>query len=297
MRHQANSLDEVYEILRAYKEPVAVIDYISGEMGYEILTAQFFGGNFYDTHKENLRVVALAWMGQCAIFDNVSHDQIELVNVERSMSGNRKHQGSRRLAWLEHSGHSLREIPNVAIYMPPMAPSEKMLIAKYSVNQEQLLRLVVDRLQRTRDVVIPLGDRLVRGDYVAIFDRNDKHQAGRNTKLLQVERLCGIAEEYGLKVVVVSGFNPRDFGPSVVRFTPRHRDLDLLCNIAHHCTFFAGPVSGATTTAAIFGCNLFALGRWWNREPLISALVTSRGFSYLGALHTDHVRRFLDARA
>ncbi|MEL6908874.1 MAG: hypothetical protein AAFR62_20995 [Cyanobacteria bacterium J06629_2] len=58
-QYTAKTLSEVYEIIESIPGSKAIIDFISGEMGNEVLLSQSLGGIFYDRHQQQNRVIAL----------------------------------------------------------------------------------------------------------------------------------------------------------------------------------------------------------------------------------------------
>lgn len=281
VRLEAKNLHELYGILEEMPKPIAVIDFISGEMGYELLMAQVLGGLFYDFYRNVAKVIALCWIGGSLLYSNVSDIQIELVDVEKSIRGNRKHQAVRRLEWLKSQSHSIQNIDGIIAHFPPTCPSQKLFKRIYGLSQDELIQLWVDRIAETRPV---FNSEVLKIEtpYIVVFDRNDVHQPERNTKLWQIALLHQMTQKHGLDLVLISGFNPRP-APSEMRFSLVHRDLDLLCNLTQRAVFFAGPPSGMTTTAIMFGCNFLSLGHFYgDRDKTATKIIGLCGFQHLG---------------
>ena len=307
MIYEADSLDKIYGILAAMDKPIAVFDFLSGELGYEFLTAQVFGGEFFDAHRDNARVVALCWKGMPVAYQHVSHDQIEFIDIKASIKGNRKHQGGRRYRWLAQQKHGtkVRGINGVVAYHLSLNPSEKALIQRYKINQTELFRKMVNRLidKQITFESFP-GWRAILTPYILVFDRTDKHQSDRNTRWWQLETLKKVADRYDCTLAIRSGFQPRrKFPKGILHYGPEDRQLGLMCNLVRHALFFAGPVSGLTTTGVAFGCNFLSLGtrKIKQHDELMVRVIEERGFEYLGLMNErgkvpERIEEFLNER-
>lgn len=289
MRLAAENLEEIYDLLRKLPKPVAVFDFTAGELGSELWGAQYLGKLFYEKWCDEASVVALCWKGCCLIYENVSDIQIELLAKEDSVRGNLTHDcGRSRFRWLKEMGHQTRinEIPGIVGYSPPIDVRTKRLFHDFGVGQTQILEKLIEWYTETQYVFKPLGERLIEGDYIGLFSRNEPDGHWRNTKQWQIELFYSWARRYGLRLVVVADLWPRDLPTDVVHIRPEHRDLDLICNVVHYSRFYATPASGAGELAAVFGCNFVSLGQWPVKGDLhlLGQLVESRGFRYFGVL-------------
>lgn len=300
MRYEAANLDEIYSILADMPGPLAVLDFMTGELGYEVLATQCFGGHFYKKWRKRSRVVALCWKGCCLIHENVSDDQIELTSAEDSMQGNRAHDcGRSRLKWLREAGHEsyIRGIAGVIGYSPPTHARNKRLYRRYGMDQVAIFQKLAKQYGETQYVFQPPEKRLIEENYIVAFCRNLPTGSHRNTEPWQLELFRQWANRYGLRLAIIADLWPREFPADVIHIKPAHRDLDLICNVVHHSLLYGGPASGASELAAIFGCNLVAFGRWpRGDEGLVGQFVTNRGFRYFGILRTknDDVARRIE---
>lgn len=309
MRYRATNLNEIYQAIREMGDSIALIDFIFGELGYELVVAQTLAREFYNVHKAEARVVALAWRGCPIILSNVSHDQIELMDIARSTRGNRRHKGAGdRYAWLQSVGHvdEISNLPNVIAHSPPLPAMDKQLQMRFGKIHTHLLEEMAELLVGEKHIFEPPDERLIREPYITVFDRNDKHYAVYNTQMWQIRSLHKIAAQYDIKLAVLSGYNPQKMPEDVLHFVWRYRDLDLLCNLVHNSLFFAGGAISATETAAAFGCNLLYLNPFPKRGiegKHICRMAEGRGFRCLGILHGEsksdaisNMTNFLDSQ-
>lgn len=297
MRYQASTHEEIYNVLRSLPGPLAVLDFFCGELGWELFVSQALGGRFYDENKNGARVVALCWKGCAILYENISDDQIEFADVKASMSGNKRHDGVRRVRKLKYD----RMPGNVIACLGPVICAPDAVFRYHKMAAEELLAQTANRLARTQYVFDSPGDRVIEEPYIALFDRNEKHRPGRNTRMWQIKLFHRLAQECGLRLAVISGFYPRRPPGGAIWLKMRHRDLDLLCNVARHSLLWGGPVSGGGEAGLLFGCHAVAFGRWVDRQaPFIRRLVTDRGFRWFGTLDNPtgdvalEVRKYLE---
>lgn len=286
MRYYAKDLQTIYRILETYPGPVAVLDFFCGEVGCEIRAAQSLGGQFYDQYRDTIRVVALCWQGASLLYTNLSDDQIEFTDKKRSRSGNKRHDGGRKIRWLNQMGHGdhIKRIKNVVAYQAPQDVAEKVVERMHGLGSDKQWVLGQERLTRTGFVFSVGGKRLIQNPYIALFDRNEKHQPERNTRRWQINLFHKWAREFGLRLAIISDFYPRSQPDNVIRFT-FNRDFDLLCNITQHSILYAAPASGAGDAGMTFGCNFVGLCAWSRRtKDIMPSVVRGRGFQHFGIL-------------
>ena len=314
-RFYLRTLPEIHKLLAllACKQPVAVFDFFSAEMGYEVLGVQALCGKFRDEHPEHM-VVALCWKGSSILYSNVSDIQIELDQARVSMQGNTKHTGIPRYAWLERRGHYriVRSIEGVTAHIGPSywaggSPTARRLqghiardyLAPLDTNRLGFIWATLKRLTDSQHIFKAETGRNLPHPYIAIFDRNEIHRKHRNTQEWQVMMLWNEAQRYGLNLVVVAGLYPREWPEGIAQLHPQHRDLDLLCDVVSNSLFYAAPTCGAAEAGLLFGCNFLALGEAkYGHEELVQ-FATVREFAYLGLLDVPEkislVEKFLDA--
>ena len=306
MRYVAHALEEVHDILASFDGPIAIADFFAGEIGTEVLCyAQTLIYNFYHAHKDHAHVVALCWRGCSLLYSNVSHSQIEFSNTEVSLLGNVGHSGEEKYQWLLENGHveKVAAMDNVVERFGPCywkghaVDHLQGLVPRHHEYVETLggraktspkAKFMADQLVETgavfRSPLLPVQSR-----YIAIFDRNEKLEPHRNTKLWQIELFHEWAQELGIKLVVMAGLYSRSGLPDdIIHLTPVHRDMDLLCSVMQNALIYAAPESGAGDLAALFGCNYVSLMEWsrgrkWFGEELLRGL-RERGFHYFGVL-------------
>ena len=201
MRYSAESLSQIYDILEEMPKPLAVLDFMCGELGWELFVAQALGGRFFDRNKGKSRVVALCWLGGSVLYENVSDDQIEFVDIKKSMKGNRRHDAGGKIRWLREIGHVSR-IQEIGIFahLGPTDVSAKGMYRVHGWQDKDVFRNVARRLARTRFVFRSSAPRLIEKPYIAIFDRNDRHHSRRNTKLWQINLFHRWAQKYNLEL-------------------------------------------------------------------------------------------------
>lgn len=309
MRHKSADLEKIYRILRKLDKPIALFDFLSGEMGYEALCAQAICGRFADDVGRAAPVVALAWAGCALWYENVSPHQVILDDVEQSMHGNLRHRGEPRWAWLTIKDHRERigEIEGIIKHVGPsywggghvdderlagfirphfLTPAEGL-----KTNREGIIKSAANRLEKTGYIFQPPGERLVAEPYIALFDRNEQRTLERNTKKWHIKWLQRVAKACGVRLVVVSGLHPRTLPDDVIHFRPQGRDIDLLCNVVRHALFFASPPCGAAEVAAVLGCDFLALGHLGVGHDDLVRMVTGRGFRFLGVMEGKRDKR------
>lgn len=285
MRHHAKDLQTIYRILEAYPKPLAVLDFFCGEVGCESRAAQSLGGQFYDKHHGEAHVVALCWQGASLLYTNLSDDQIEFTDKKRSRSGDKRHDGGRKIHWLTKMGHkgSMKKT-NIVVRQAPQDVSEKAMIRMHKLDVVKQWTQAEERLTRTGFVFSAGGRRLIQDPYIALFDRNERHQPERNTRRWQIDLFHKWAREFGFRLVVISDFYPRSQPDNVIRLT-FNRDLDLLCNITRHSVLYAAPASGAADAGLVFGCDFVLMSpRPKKLRNVLPKLITGRGFQHFGLL-------------
>ncbi|MEM9450938.1 MAG: hypothetical protein AAGA75_20730 [Cyanobacteria bacterium P01_E01_bin.6] len=270
----AQTLPQVYEIISAIDGPKAIIDFISGELGNEVLISQSLGGKFYDHHHQRMRVIALTWQGCDILYRNISHEQIELINDEITpeWNKNRYTTGENRFNWLmrQHHGRKLMELPDIRARLGPLWCSCGLTLGGYSGRRNYFAKLgfekqysrywylAINRLGRTQPI-FDAGARLVAEPYISIFDRHDRHNPKRNTQPWHLDLFKQWADELSIKLVVISDFYPRSLPADMIRFQSPHRDMTMIANIVTHSLLHAAPASGAAELALVFGCHFVQL--------------------------------------
>lgn len=291
MRIKANTLSEIYDAIGGLGGQVAVFDFVCGELGYEVLMTQAIGGQFYDKHRRDHTVVALCWKGCPVLASTVSHVQIELDDVDVSTMGNESHTGYPRFLWLRDKGHwkKIESLSNVAAHEGPIhwlgGNGGAAGMTNFEANDVSIRGIATDYVVRQAPVradELPLVD----GDYMLLFDRNEAHRSFRNTGIEYIEYFAEVLDDVGGKLVVMSGFYPRQILPkSVIRFYMEYRDMDMLCNLVSSCAQFLSPYSGVGEAALFMGCNLVLIGgppgekqdRHWR---IVSRMAEDRGFGF-----------------
>ncbi|MEQ8542291.1 MAG: hypothetical protein RIB93_33160 [Coleofasciculus sp. D1-CHI-01] len=307
----AHTLAEIYEITAGIDEPKAIIDFISGEMGNEVLLSQSLGGKFYDKHHNYCRVIALTWEGCGILYSNISHDQIELVSpkIKADWNKNRFTTGENRFNWLTRNDHdrALPKLPNIKARLGPYWVSCGMTLGGYSNGyyfaklkfQKKYGRywhLAVNRLARTQPT-FDVGSPLVEGHYISLFDRHDRHNPQRNTQPWHIQLFKNWANKLGIKFVVISDFYPRKLPENTIRFQSPHRDLKTIANVANYSLLHAAPASGSAEVALVFGCHFVQLcdcsvAGFDLYNPLIFARMSRvRGYEHFGVFNAE--RRWL----
>ena len=271
--YKAHSLSQIYDIIIAIDGSKAIIDFISGELGNEVLISQSLGGKFYDRHHDQRCVIALTWKGCGILYSNVSHHQIELVNddIRSEWNKNRYTTGENRFNWLmrQQHGRKLAQLPNIDARLGPFWLSCGQTLGGYSQGgyfakiefQRQYgryWRLAIDRLGRTRPT-FDVGPPLVSQPYISVFDRHDRHDPRRNTQPWHLRLFKSWADQLSLKLVVISDFYPRPLPEDVIRFQFPHRDMKAIANIVTHSLLHGAPASGAAEIALVFGCHFVQL--------------------------------------
>ena len=306
-QYTAKTLSEVYEIIEAISGSKAIIDFISGEMGNEVLLSQSLGGVFYDRHQQHNRVIALTWKGCSLLYDNVSHDQIELVSddINAEWNKNRYTTGEQRFNWLLRQQHRSRllALSNIRFRLGAFWISCGVTIGGYSregyfakggFNQQygRYWRIATNRLGKTQPV-FNTGSPLVEGAYLSLFDRHERHDPKRNTQLWQIRLFHSWAKQLGIKLVVISGLYPRKLPQDIIRIHSPHRDMTAIANIVQNSLLHGAPASGAGELACVFGCNFVQLGdnsslgsHLYN--PLIFApILRVRGYKHFGLFNPE----------
>lgn len=299
-RFKAETLGQIYETLEAMEHPIAVFDFFSGEMGYEALCAQAICGKFYDDFHPTMPVVALTWKGCSVFYENVSDHQVELQDVELSMLGNLRHRGEPRWATLVLAEHRERIAGTASVAEckgPTYWASGHVLDVRLAgfirpgylekptrANREGIITAAAERLIHSRYVFRPGLDRLITEPYIALFDRNETYSPWRNTQEWHIEWFDQLASKHGIKLVVMAGLHPRELPGRITHFTPVHRDMDLLCNLARNALLFTAPPCGAGEAACVLGCDFVALGNMGVGYQALEDMVTSRGFAFFTML-------------
>ena len=304
-RYRAKSLGEVYAILEDIAKPVAVFDFLSGEMGYEALCAQAVGGWFFDAvrdkHGPAVPVIALAWKGCALWYENVSDHQIELDDVDLSTLGNTRHKGEPRWAWLVLADHRERMdgIGGVIECFGPcywggggvddarLSGFVRLGNLPFEANRAGLIEQTHRRLVDSKFFFRSTGGPVVCDPYIAVFDRNEQatRQPKRNTQGWQLRWLYELAKDTGHRLVVLAGLNPRHNLPrDVIHLTPKHRDIDHLFAVARGAALFAAPACGAAEVACILGCSFLALGNLGRGHDKLLEMQTGRGFAAFGPM-------------
>lgn len=319
MRYQALTLDHIYTILSEMEKPIALFDFISGEMGYEALCAQAVCGKFYDNFGCKMPVIALCWKGGSLLYSNVSHHQIELADVGLSMAGNLSHRGEIRWASLVLKRHRncIENIAGITEYMPAMywvgghvdehrllgyLSPDRLETQQYPATRQSLIHYTKEHLVGTQFIFEPVGAKLVDTPYIALFDRNEPRigrSRERNMALRHVKLMYDIAKSFGLRLVVVHGLHPRRLMEDIIYVDIGHRDMDRLCNIIWNSLLFVTPACGVAEVAAIFGCNLLATHRLGVGYTDLVEMITQRGFDYLGVLDeidNDRVVQYVESK-
>ena len=301
MKFEASTLRGVYSALKKIDEPLAVFDFLSGEMGYEALCAQAIGGRFWDEHRDRLTVVALCWKGCTAYYENVSHHQVELTDLKHSTLGNRAHQGADRWAWLVLQNHrgKVDKLKNVKAHVGPAYWSggrvldqrlcgfiDYQYLREYGLetNRTGLIAAATKRLVR-EEYTFDAGVSPAEGPYIALFDRNEPRSPDRNTQHWQFRLMRHWAKKFKVGLVLVSGLFPRENIKGALQLQPEHRDVDLLRSVARNALLFAAPPCGAAEAACIFGCNFLALGHLGLGHDQLTEMVARCGNTYLGVLN------------
>jgi len=301
----AKTLSEVYEIIESISGFKAIIDFISGEMGNEVLLSQSLGGIFYDKHQQHHRVIALTWKGCSLLYDNVSHDQIELVNadINAEWNKNRYTTGEQRFNWLVKQRHRSRllALANIRFRLGAFwlscgvtigGHSRKGYFAKRGFNQRygRYWQLATNRLGRTQPL-FNAGLPLVKGAYISLFDRHERHDPKRNTQLWQIRLFHNWAKQLGIKLVIVSGLYPRKLPKDIIRIHSPHRDMIAIANIVQHSLLHGATASGAGELACVFGCNFVQFCDtidYHLYNPLIFApILRVRGYKHFGLFNTE----------
>ncbi|MEL6438056.1 MAG: hypothetical protein AAFQ80_02200 [Cyanobacteria bacterium J06621_8] len=303
----AKTLSEVYEITESISRSKAIIDFISGELGNEVLLSQSLGGLFYDRHQQQNRVIALTWEGCSLLYDNVSHDQIELVSkdINAEWNKNRYTTGEQRFNWLarQQHGNRLLALSKIRSRLGPFwlscgvtigGYSRKGYFSKKGFNKQyrSYWRTATNRLSRTKPV-FDAGLPLVKGNYISLFDRNERHNPKRNTKAWQIRLFHNWAQQLGIKLVVISGLYPRKLPKDIIRIHYPHRNLTAIANIVQHSLLHGATASGAGELACVFGCNFVQLGDSSSigfdlYDPLIFApTLRVRGYKHFGLFNTE----------
>lgn len=319
MRYQASTLNHIYEILSEMEKPIALFDFVSGEMGYEALCAQAVCGRLYDNFASKIPVVALCWKGGSLLYDNVSHHQIELGDIGLSMIGNFSHRGEIRWASLVLNRHRdcIESIAGITEYIPAMYwvgghVSERRLLGYlspdrleeqgYPVTRQSLIYCTKERLVETQFIFGSDDAKLIETPYIALFDRNEP-RAGRsrerNVILWHINLIYNIAKSFGLRLVVIHGLHPRRLVEDVMYVDMGHRDMDRLCNIIRNSLLFVTPACGVAEVATIFGCNLLTTQRLGVGHNDLIEMITRRGFDYLDVLDAidyNHVVQYVESK-
>lgn len=286
MRHHAEDLQTIYEILETYPKPLAVLDFFCGEVGHEFGAAQCLGGQFYDKYHDSAHVIALCWQGASILYANLSDDQIEFADKKRSRSGDKRHDGGRKIHWLNKMKHGdrIKKIKNVIAYQAPQDVAEKAMERVHGLGADRQWARVERRLTHM-GFIFPAGEeRPIQEPYIALFDRNERHQPERNTRVWQVRLFHRWAKSFGFKLVVISDFYPRQW-KGVICIPFADRNLDRLCNVIRHSVLYATPPSGVGNAGMVFGCNFVALGIWSRRQRnIMPSIVEGRGFQHFGTL-------------
>lgn len=304
MRYQALTLDHIYTILSDMEKPIALFDFVSGEMGYEALCAQAVCGRFYDNFASKMPVVALCWKGGSLLYSNVSHHQIEIDDIAISISGNLQHRGENRWAHLVLNWHRncIEEIPDIIEYIPAMYwvgghVDERRLLGylspdyfearQYSITRRSLIQYTKKRLAETQFIFNSATPRIIEVPYIALFDRNEPRigkSQGRNTLLWHIELMQNVAEILGIQLVIISGLHPREPIGDIIYVEMQHRNMDLLCNVIRNSLLFIAPACGIAEVAVIFGCDLLVTQRLGVGHDDLINMIIQRGFDYLGIL-------------
>lgn len=286
-----STLGEIYELIGSLDSSIALFDFTCGELGYEVLMAQSVGREFYLEHRDTHKVVALCWKGCSVLAENISDIQVELDNTDVSIIGNKKHRGNPRYNWLEEMGHweSIEMLPNVKERFGPVYwGGDRRGIAGRSemkVSCDKIREIATRNVVEYGKVIRPLAPIVIDGNYTVLFDRNEKHQRKRNTRLEHIEHFYKESKDKGESLVILSGLYPREDLPGdVIRFQPRHRDIDLLCSLIRHCSLFVCPDSGMGEAGLVLGTNMVLISvlnelnkkRW----DLMSSMATARGFTF-----------------
>lgn len=288
MRYFAKNLRGVYEILETLPKPLAVYDFASLVVGHEVRVAQGKGVRFYNKYRDSAHVVALCWGGAGILYSNISDDQIELVDKEPCRLGNRKRQFWKKIRWLGDQGHRKRlaAIEGIMVRYDPHNVKDRAVrkrMGGFNFLAAHWKR-IGKQLHRTQHVFSTGGPPLIRGSYIAIYDRNERHQPERNVHKWQIELFRCWAKEFGLRLVVISDFYPRQW-KDTIRMPFVDRNLNRLCNVIRHSALYAAPSSGCGNAGMIFGCNFVALSKWSNRAADLPAnACEGRGFQYFGFL-------------
>jgi hypothetical protein len=300
MKYSANSLEEIYAIIEALPKPIAIFDFLCGELGYETLCSQSVAHKFYK--EQNVPVVVLCWHGCSILFSNVSAIQIEYTNDDVALRGNDIHRGEPRYEWLVSHNHKERidTIPGIVAHMGPMywtggnvyakrlRPDEYIdYLAPITTNFFGLYEYIVRYYEQEPPTFISPCTIPIDGPYIAFFDRNEKHQPERNAQDWHVKLLQRWAKDYGYKLVVISGLYLRKI-EGAIQFAPKHRDLDLLCAVAQGSTAFFSSPGGASEAAMMFGCNFGLLG-WLPPNFTVGyrQSVEACGHKYFGELDSE----------
>jgi len=307
-QYVANTLPEIYKIIEAISGPKAIIDFISGEMGNEVLLSQSLGGVFYDKHQHQHRVIALTWKGCSLLYTNVSHDQIELDNDEISpeWNKNRHTTGEQRFNWLLRQRHrdGLQSLSNIRARLGPFWLFCGVTIGGYSRNgyfvktgfykqYGRYWRLATNRLGATQPV-FDAGAPLVQDEYISLFDRHERHEPDRNVQLWQINLFHNWAKQLGIKLVIISDLYPRKLPEGVIRIQSSHRDMTVIANIVKNSLLHGAPASGAGELACVFGCNYVQIGNSASTisllyNPLVFApILRVRGYQHFGLFNSEN---------
>jgi hypothetical protein len=290
MRYHARNLQGIYEILETLPKPIAVLDFFCGEVGHELGVTQSLGGQFYDKYHDVARVVALCWQGASLLYTNLSDDQIEFTDKKQSRSGDRRHDGGRKIHWLRKQGHGVRiaAIAGIVARLGAQDVSEKTMVRQHGLSAVEQWARAGKRLARTGFVFSTEGERLVQNSYIALFDRNERHQPERNTQRWQVDLFHKWAHEFGFQLVIISDFYPRPQPDDVICFA-FNRNFDLLCNIIRHSVLYVAPPSGAGDAGMVFGCNLVETGSQPKKyRDVLLKVIMGRDFQHLGVLNSPN---------
>lgn len=286
MRYYAKDLQAIYEILETLPKPLVVLDFFCGEVGNEFSAAQCLGGQFYDKYHDAAYVAALCWQGASLLYTNLSDAQIEFTDERRSRSGDRRHDGGRKIHWLGKMGHNkhIEKIKNIIAHQVPQDVAEKAMERLHGLGSDKQWAQTEKRLTRTGFIFSVGKERPIQEPYIAIFDRNERHQPERNTQRWQIDLFHKWAHEFGFQLAIISDFYPRSQPDNVIRFA-FNRDLDLLCNIIRHSVLYATPPSGSGDAGMTFGCDFVGLGVWSQRtRDIMPKVVEGRGFRHFGIL-------------
>jgi hypothetical protein len=298
--HVVKNLNGVYAALRSLDGPLALFDFLSGELGHESLYVQALGGCFYDEWAERATVVGLCWKGCSILFQNTADVVVELDDADVSTMDSAAHRGEGRYNWLVDAGHveAMGAVPGIKERFGPSfwqngkknslqgcIPTNHYLErVGYRTDWHGATAFIADRLERT-GFRFDAGERIIQEPYISLFDRNDKLKTFRNTQPWMFEWAADLAAEFGLRLAVLQGLYPRPAPPGALAFYSEHRDLRTLCNLTMNAVLHLSPPSGSTELAMIAGCDLLELGFVYKEHlPLGEQLLRRRGFAWLGVM-------------